>query len=148
MTLDMDLTSLPNTPQFRAAFENQAEMIEVELAETSLRGGLFGVLGTSHLARTVAWEMVSMLQLSLQAGNLSQFRRQVEWEIGVAYHHHQLFKRDSDLALVGLLETVMLKCLASELAGETKAVLVQVRAMFEDCWHTAQQRWWAEERSN
>ncbi len=148
MSQNVNLELTVNYPRLVTPLEGRAEVIEVELADRILKRGLLGQFSSSQMARTVAAEVISLLKLSLIAGDLSVFRSQMQWEIGVAINHHRLNKLDSDVALIVLLREILLEQLNSTLEYDIKALCNQLRNMCIYCWKEAEQEWQHSHRAN
>ena len=148
MSQNISLDLSVNYPRLVAPLEGRAEVIEMELADRILKRGLLGQFSSSQMARTVAAEVVSLVKLSLVANDLSVFRSQMQWEIGVAINHHRLNKLDSDVALIGLLRDIMMEQLNTALEYDIKALCNQLRNMCIYCWKEAEQEWQRSHRAN
>jgi hypothetical protein len=121
-------------PSLAEAMEQSAEIIEIELADRTLKQGLFVQYASSRLARMVASEMISLLRLSLIIGDLSPFYNTVEWESQAVLKNQEFFKHENDLAFIGLVRDIMLERLDSSLTGSIQGLYNQARTIFDYCW--------------
>jgi hypothetical protein len=123
-----------NYPALSDALEQAAEIIEIELADRSLKQGLFAQYTSSTLARLVAAEMVSIVRLSILIGELTPLYNTVEWESEAVLKNQGFYKYENDLALIGMVRDIMLERLDPALAGDINAFHSQARTVFDYLW--------------
>ncbi len=138
----------PNYHYLIVPVEAKASILELELAQRSLRNHIFGSFESAELAELVAGTMISMLRVSLMAGSLEQFKRQVDWEIHMALLQFGTVKLEKDLEMVVLLETILNEHLGPDSREEIRDTIQQIRTMYENCWQEAQLHWQPELHKN
>jgi hypothetical protein len=123
-----------NYPALATALEQNAEVLEVELAERLLESGVFAQYASATLANTVANQMVSLVTVSLLIDDLTPFYNIVIWESNAVMNNQGFFKRDSDMSMINIFQGILLDRLEPTLAGDIQAVANQMRAIFEYSW--------------
>ncbi|MEI6043555.1 MAG: hypothetical protein WCS37_04080 [Chloroflexota bacterium] len=141
MTTQSALSLKAAYPALAAAVDQSAEVIEIELADRTLKYGLLAQYSSSVLARTVARECVSMIQLSLITGDLTTFQNFLKWEVEAVLHNNNFHKAQYDQAFISLAQTIMLEYLDPSLTEDIKSFSEQLRVMFDQIWKDAELQW-------
>ncbi|MEI7555852.1 hypothetical protein [Candidatus Chlorohelix sp.] len=123
-----------NYPALAAALEQNAEALEVELAERLLESGVFAQYASASIANTVSNQMVSLITVSLLIGDLTPFYNIVIWECNAVMNNQGFFKRDSDMSMINIFQSILLDRLDPNLAGDIQALSNQMRSIFEYSW--------------
>lgn len=128
--------------------EEVAPQIETELTARCLSQNLLGKLSSPELAQVIAEQLVALIILSLREGDLQQFEQQMQWEIGVSLHHHNLFKRNTDLQLIAIFRQLLEEKLPLSLRPEIEVLVANLEDVCNNCWNQMEQRWKIEHQLN